>query len=249
MRCLIRCCVVLLFVAAIVPLLGFGQQQDVWKNGGEHPVSLKADTPDRRCTECHTDVGKGKYVHTALITGCSSCHQIQNKGGVTRVNLIAPVSRLCLNCHPLSKEKVLHFPYQKGECIVCHSPHASDFPNHTWAAAQDLCLGCHAAARLKVDAKQKTAVVPWGISVSFAQIQGLRYLGLNETLTANHPVAGHPVSGPNTALGPNAPPITCLSCHHAHSSNFAHLLPKTPPDPAMPLCKSCSLCVDCHHNL
>lgn len=249
MRCLSYRCALILCLATLGPMLGAGQQLDVWSKGGEHPVPLKADTADSKCTECHTDVGKGKYVHTALITGCTSCHQVRNKGGVTRVNLIAPVTQLCLNCHPLSKERVLHFPYQKGECIVCHSPHASDFPNHTWAATQDVCLGCHAAARLKVDAKQKTATVPWGIRVTFAQVQGLQYLGLNETLTANHPVAGHPVSGPNTALGPNAPPITCLSCHHAHSSNFAHLLPKTPPDPAMPLCKSCSLCIDCHRSM
>lgn len=249
MRCPSYCRALLLCLATLGPALGFGQQPDVWSNGGQHPVQLKADTADSKCTACHTGIAQGKYVHTALITGCTTCHHIQNKGGVTRVNLVSPATQLCLTCHPLSKEKVLHFPYSKGECIVCHSPHASDFPNHTWASTQDLCLGCHAAARLKVDAKLKTATVPWGITLTFAQVQGLQYLGLNQTLTANHPVAGHPVSGPNTAAGPNAPPITCLSCHRAHASNFAHLLPKTPPDPDMPLCKSCSLCIDCHHNL
>ena len=238
---LILCVVSSGFVAA--------QQVNVWSSGGPHPVRLKANTPDTQCKECHADVAKGQYVHTAMIMGCTICHQIRNKGDITRVKLVSPVTQLCLPCHSLSKDKVLHPPYKQGECIVCHSPHASDFPNHMWASVQDTCLGCHARSRLKVDAKQNTSTVPWGITLTFAQIQGLQYLGLNPALTANHPVEGHPVSGPNTALGPNAPPITCLSCHRAHGSNFAHLLPKTPPDPTMPLCKSCSLCVDCHRNM
>ncbi len=91
--------------------------------------------------------------------------------------------------------------------------------------------------------------MPWGITLTLDQMKGLLYLGLNSTLTANHPVEGHPVSGPNTAVGPGAPPISCLSCHNPHASNYANLLPKTPPDPAMKLCKSCSLCGDCHKNL
>jgi len=249
MRCqglwggLVLCLVSMGLNAAAAP------QRNVWSSGGTHPVQLKADAPDSKCTECHTEVASGKYVHTAVTMGCSSCHQIQNKGNVTHVNLVSPVTQLCLTCHSLSKDKVLHPPYKKGECIVCHSPHSSDFPNNLWASSQGTCLGCHARSRLKVDAKAKTVTVPWGITLTFAQVQGLQYLGLNETLSANHPVQGHPVSGPNTALGGNAPPITCLSCHRAHASNFAHLLPKTPPDPSMPLCKSCSLCVDCHHNL
>jgi len=225
------------------------QQLNVWSSGGAHPVPLKAGTSSETCAQCHSDIGKGKYVHTALVTGCTTCHQIKNKSGSTRVVLVAPATQLCLSCHPLAKTKVLHRPYKEGDCVVCHSPHASDFPNHTWVSVQDSCLGCHARSRLKVDDQQKTVTVPWGVTLTFRQIQGCQYVSLNPELTAGHPVAGHPVSGPNTVLGGNAPPITCLSCHNAHASNFAHLLPKTPPDPDMPLCKSCSLCVDCHRNM
>ncbi len=228
---------------------GAAQQLDVWSNGGPHPVPLKADAAAEKCNECHSNIGKGKYVHTALITGCTTCHQIKNKAGSTQVKLVFPVTQLCLSCHPLAMSKVLHRPYKLGDCVVCHSPHASDFPNHTWASTQDICLGCHAASRLKIDENKKTATVPWGITLTAGEMQGCEYLPLNQTLTAGHPVAGHPVSGPNTVLGANAPPITCLSCHQPHASNFAHLLPKTPPDPDMPLCKSCSLCIDCHKSM
>jgi len=163
--------------------------------------------------------------------------------------LIAPIRQLCINCHPLAKSKVLHSPYREGYCLVCHSPHATNFPNHTWVSTQDTCLGCHARSRQKINTEQKTVTVPWGVTLTFRAVQGCEYLSLNPDLTVGHPVAGHPVSGPNTALGATAPPITCLSCHKAHASNFAYLLPKTPPDPDTPLCKSCSLCIDCHRSM
>jgi predicted CXXCH cytochrome family protein len=251
MACLSRGWVLLLFLflISISATCAAGQQLEVWSNGGVHPVPLKTNAADATCAGCHSEIGKGQYVHSAMAMGCATCHEVQNRAGKTHVDLVSPVTQLCVTCHALSQDKVQHRPYQLGDCVVCHSPHASDFPAHTWVSTQDTCLGCHARERLKVDAKKKTVTVPWGVRLTFDQMQGWQYLNLNAALTANHPVAGHPVSGPNTALGAGAPPITCLSCHQAHASNFAHLLPKTPPDPSMPLCKSCSLCVDCHQNM
>ena len=244
-----RCRLILLLVTFMCSPLRSSAQMDVWSSGGTHPVLLKPDTQSSTCSECHSDIGKGKYVHTALEMGCTTCHKIETANGVTHINLVAPVTQVCLSCHVLAEDKVLHRPYKLGDCVVCHSPHASDFPNHTWAAAQDICLGCHARERLKVDEAKKTATVPWGVTLTFEQLQGCQYLNLNAALTANHPVDGHPVSGPNTAVGPKAPPITCLSCHVPHASNFADLLAKLPPDPSMPLCKTCGLCSDCHKQM
>jgi len=238
---------VLLPVVALVcwPLEALAQM-DVWSSGGAHPVTLKPNAESSMCSECHSSISKGKYVHSAMTMGCTTCHQVKNEKGVTQVNLVAPVTQLCLTCHSIAQDKVLHRPYKLGDCIVCHSPHASDFPAHTWVSQQETCLGCHARVRLKVNARKKTVSVPWGVTLTFNQMQGWMYLNLNATLTANHPVEGHPVSGPNTALGPKAPPITCLSCHRPHGANHANLLPKTPPDPGMSLCKTCGLCLDCH---
>jgi predicted CXXCH cytochrome family protein len=243
------CCFVLMFLALAVGDLQAVARRDVWAKGGKHPVSLPSNVDASKCSECHSDIGKGKYVHSAMAMGCTTCHQVDNQNGTTQIVLVSPVTQLCITCHALASEKILHGPYKSGDCVVCHSPHASDYLNHTWVSAQDICVGCHAAARLKVNRKKGTATVPWGITLTLDQMKGLLYLGLNSTLTANHPVEGHPVSGPNTAVGPGAPPISCLSCHKPHASNYANLLPKTPPDPAMKLCKSCSLCVDCHKNL
>jgi predicted CXXCH cytochrome family protein len=244
-----RYCVILLIGAVVGSPLRSQAQKDVWSGGGIHPVTLKSDADTATCTGCHSDISKGKYVHAALKTGCTTCHQVQNQKGATRVTLVAPITQLCITCHSLASEKVLHGPYKNGDCVVCHSPHASDFPQHTWVARQDICLGCHARARLKVNNKKKTVTTPWGVTLTFAQMKGWMFLNLDKTLTKNHPVQGHPVSGPNTALGPKSPPITCMTCHNAHGSNYPDMLIKTPPDPGQSLCVTCGLCLDCHSHL
>jgi len=212
----------------------------------EHPVPLKADTPAATCLECHGALQQGKYVHTAMSMGCTTCHAINTANGVTRVTLISPATQLCETCHSLSTDKVLHGPYREGLCVTCHSPHSSDFPAHTWASAQDTCLGCHARARLKVNQKAKTVTAPWGKTLTFAQMKGWQFLNLNRTLTGNHPVAGHPVTGPNRK--PNLPPVSCQSCHRPHASAYQSLLTAGAPKD-MKLCPTCGVCEQCHEAM
>ena len=103
-------------------------------------------------------------------------------------------------------------------------------------------MGCHVRGLPKVNAKNKTVSVPWGVTLTFQQMKGWIYLNLNQAHTANHPVMGHPVTGPNSLLGKSAPDITCLSCHRAHTSTQPNLRP--------PQCHDqMALCVSCHKNL
>jgi predicted CXXCH cytochrome family protein len=99
-------------------------------------------------------------------------------------------------------------------------------------------MGCHVRGRLKINRQTRTATVPWGVTLTFDQLKGWQYLRLNKALTANHPIEGHPVAGPNTALGEGAPNITCLSCHQPHGSNHLHLLPPAFTN-VTELCGSC----------
>jgi predicted CXXCH cytochrome family protein len=214
--------------------------------GATHPIALQANTPTATCLECHGDLTKGKYVHSALEAGCNLCHSIQTKDGVTLVMLVSPPEKLCESCHALSTDKVLHGPYREGLCVTCHSPHSSDFPGHTWASTQDTCLGCHTRQRLKVNAQARTVTTPWGKTLPVADMKGWMYLNLNSTLTGNHPVQGHPVSGPNRK--PNLPPVSCQSCHNAHASNYKNMLTAGPPKD-MPLCTTCGVCRQCHEGM
>lgn len=206
-----------------------------------HPVPLAANADTKTCMECHSSLKEEKYVHSALEMGCTACHEVKNVKGGTEVNLLQPKDVLCFMCHTKSSDPVQHQPYAEGACVVCHSPHSSNFPAHTWAAHQDICMGCHVMGMPKVDRANKTVTVPWGQSLTFKQMGSWYYLGLDSTHTKNHPVKGHPVSGPNP-LVPGAPAMTCLSCHRAHTSTVANLIPPKYP-------QQTQLCVSCHTDM
>jgi predicted CXXCH cytochrome family protein len=224
-----------------------GMSPRVDATNSTHPVALDPNAPSTNCLQCHGDVQKGQYVHTALSIGCTTCHTVATENGVTHVRLTAPAEQMCVNCHvPSTTDKVLHGPYREGLCVACHSPHASDYPAHLWASVQDICMGCHTRSRLRVDDAKQMVTTPWGQTLTFAQMKSWQYLNLNSTETLNHPVAGHPVSGPNTS--PKLGPLTCLSCHRAHGANYANLLP-VGPLASMPDCRNCGLCKQCHANM
>src|SRR5512147_2994392 len=67
---------------------------------GKHPVPLDKNTDSSKCIECHENKAKGPAVHSAIATGCTSCHEIRVNRDVTRVKLITPTSTsLCFSCH------------------------------------------------------------------------------------------------------------------------------------------------------
>ncbi len=118
-----------------------------------HPVPLEPNTDAAKCITCHEDKTKGKSVHSAIATGCLSCHEVRVNKDVTRIKLTAvtPV-KLCLQCHTdkdasQAKGRV-HSPAVR-DCLKCHDAHASDLKNQllkaTDAAGKDsnLCLQCH----------------------------------------------------------------------------------------------------------
>jgi predicted CXXCH cytochrome family protein len=118
-----------------------------------HPVPLEPGTDAAKCITCHEDKSKGKFVHSAIATGCLSCHEVRVNKDVTRIKLTAvtPV-KLCLGCHAdkdASQAKgLVHSPAVR-DCLKCHDPHTSSLKNQllkaTDGAARDsnLCLQCH----------------------------------------------------------------------------------------------------------
>jgi predicted CXXCH cytochrome family protein len=117
-----------------------------------HPVPLDKNTDAAKCLECHEDKTKGKSVHSAIATGCLSCHEIRVSKEVTRVKLITSTPQaLCLTCHAdknaASLKGTVHPPAVR-DCIRCHDPHVSENKNQllkTTAGEKgaNLCLDCH----------------------------------------------------------------------------------------------------------
>src|ERR1700759_5127067 len=95
-----------------------------------HPVPLEKNADSAKCLECHAEKAKGKNVHTAVATGCTSCHEIRVNKDVTRVKLITTTaSALCFTCHadknPAESKGLVHNPARR-DCLKCHDPHQSD---------------------------------------------------------------------------------------------------------------------------
>jgi predicted CXXCH cytochrome family protein len=118
----------------------------------EHPVPLDKNVDSAKCLECHEDKTKGKAVHSAIATGCLSCHEVRVNKDVTRIKLITSTPQaLCLSCHAEKDAATLHgtvHPPAVRDCIKCHDPHTSDNKNQLLKAesgdkGQNLCLECH----------------------------------------------------------------------------------------------------------
>ncbi|MGB7728023.1 MAG: cytochrome c3 family protein [Candidatus Acidiferrum sp.] len=117
-----------------------------------HPVPLDKNTDSAKCLECHADKAKGKFVHTAISMGCTSCHEVRVNKDVTRVKLItATPYGLCLTCHKdknAAELKGTVHPPAVRDCLKCHDPHESDNKNQllkpeTGDQKDNLCLTCH----------------------------------------------------------------------------------------------------------
>jgi predicted CXXCH cytochrome family protein len=120
---------------------------------GVHPVPLDPKADPATCAQCHEDKTKGKYVHSAIAMGCTSCHEIRVKKDTTRTKLITTTTvALCITCHADKKAADIKgriHPPAVRDCVKCHDPHTSDNKNQLRKAESgdskdtNLCLACH----------------------------------------------------------------------------------------------------------
>lgn len=191
----------------------------------EHPFLEANDLKPENCVKCHAEVQKGKSVHTALSSGCDTCHQAASANGKTTMTDTATGGDLCAMCHEMEKGPVLHAPYKAGECLACHDPHSSDYPKETLARANTLCFTCHAVNQpgVTVQGDMKTVSVLGGQTISLEEYQKAIKIALDRNGATGHPVMGHPMSG--KVPGKKDMTLSCLSCHAPHSSALPNLMP------------------------
>ena len=223
-----------------------------------HPVPLEPNTDAAKCITCHEDKTKGKAVHSAIATGCLSCHELRVTKEVTRIKLTAvtPV-KLCLGCHADKDASQIkghvHSPAVR-DCLKCHDPHVSDNKNQllkaTDAATKDanLCLQCHTQG-LNVPAKgSRHAALDGGCETCHvthktgaSAADEFRY-----HLTKAAPALCTECHDPKDAqitkdhLGINIEKADCLSCHDPHQSAAPKLMRSFQHNPFES--KSCDTC-------
>jgi len=201
----------------------------------KHPVPLEKNTDSATCISCHEDKAKGKFVHSAIAMGCTSCHEVRVDKDVTRIKLITTTTySLCLSCHDDKKVEAakgaMHPPAVR-DCVKCHDPHASDNKNQllkpvAGGEKENLCLSCH---KIGVNVPEK----------------GSRHAALDMGCDSCH--VTHK-TGPAGKLEfdfhlAKATPALCLDCHDAKSADLQKAHQNQPFDKA-----DCVTCHDPHES-
>lgn len=179
----------------------------------KHPVPLDPKADAATCIQCHENKTKGKAIHSAIATGCLSCHEVRVNRDVTRVKLItATPAKLCLQCHA-DKDAAqikgrVHNPAVR-DCLKCHDPHVSDNKNQlrkpmSGATKDDnICLSCH------------------GIGTEVAK-SGSRHTALDMGCDTCHTT--HKTGDPNRREFryhlTKATPQLCIDCHDAKDESL-----------------------------
>ncbi len=137
----------------------------------QHPVTLDPKADPSTCLQCHEDKTKGKAVHSAIATGCTSCHEVRTNKDVTRVKLITATSyRLCLKCHADKDATQISgriHPPSVRDCVKCHDPHTAENKNQLLKAEsggekENLCLSCHQTGLNTPDKGSRHAALDMG---------------------------------------------------------------------------------------
>jgi predicted CXXCH cytochrome family protein len=202
----------------------------------QHPVPLDKNTNAAKCIECHEDKTKGKAVHSAIATGCLSCHELRVNKDITRVKLTTTTTaKLCFQCHAGKDASQIkgrvHSPAVR-DCLKCHDPHTSDNKNQllkpTSGATnkENLCLACHSVG-LNTPAK------------------GSRHAALDMGCDTCH--VTHKTGDPNQRefkyhLTKNAPQL-CTDCHDPKDATIAKAHQGQPFEKA-----DCLTCHDPHQS-
>lgn len=218
-----------LLVAVLVLVSAFPAFADI------HPVPLEKNTDSSKCLECHADKAKGKSVHTAISTGCTSCHEIRVNKDVTRVKLITTTpAALCFTCHadknPAEIKGVVHKPAVR-DCLKCHDPHSSDNPNQLLKPAsggvkENLCLDCHAVGVHTPEKGSRHAALDAGC----------------DTCHVVHKTGPSPTLEFTKHLKKATPPL-CLECHDAKDADLVKAHQGQPFEKA-----DCVTCHDPHES-
>jgi len=239
------------FLLAALLLLAIPLKADI------HPVPLDKNTDSAKCLECHAEKAKGKSVHTAISTGCTSCHEIRVNRDVTRVKLITTTTYgLCLTCHAdKNAAKItgtVHKPAVR-ECVKCHDPHATDnkfqlLKPTSGDQKENLCLGCHTTGLNVPEKGSRHAALDMGCETCHLTHKTGEpgKLEFDFHLTKAPPALCVDCHDPTNAdlqkAHQNQPfgSANCMQCHDPHQSNKPKLMAKFMHPPFAD--KQCDLC-------
>lgn len=150
----------------------------------------------------------------------------------------------CQTCHQEPEEwaakKLVHAPAAAGECLTCHTPHASRHGKLIRNEPRRLCLECHEDLSDKARGEGAHAAVAAERSCLSCHDPHAsdRASLLLETVPALCVTCHQGIPTPQDSAHPHAPAAAgeCLTCHDPHGSEHASLAVEGQP----------ALCAGCH---
>ncbi len=206
-----------------------------------HPVPLEPNTDPKTCIQCHEDKANGKFVHSAIAMGCTSCHEVRSVKGVTRIKLTTNTPQaLCFTCHAdmnAANIKGTVHPPGVRDCLKCHNPHVSDYKYQllkptSGDKSQNLCLECHTQGTNVPATGSRHPALDMGCDTCHV-IHKTGERGKEEFdyhLTKSSPALCldcHDASSEDLQKAHHGQPFAtanCVQCHNPHQSNEAHLM-------------------------
>jgi len=208
---------------------------------------LLAVRESQGCYQCHQKVLKETgqtTVHQPLKNDqCSVCHDPHT--GKVKWPQNGRQADLCYQCHDhdlshhdsgqtlghaqekgRSQHKITHEPVQKGECLSCHTYHASKFPGMLKEAIPRLCYQCHPKEEKRFNKVNAHTPVQNGNCLgchdAHAGDKNLLLLSPKELCWSCHLSLQKQLGG--ATLHTPVRDGQCMECHDPHASDYKNML-------------------------
>ncbi len=224
-----------------------------------------ASLAEAKCLSCHTPHASKRAglisanAHPGFAeNNCAKCHAAGSPPGPK--SLLKPASVLCASCHDIPKRAAagaapgraagakgvagtsgrrVHPPVQKGECVVCHTPHASSREGLLVDTTTRLCVNCHRQVVASAALAHGHPPAAKGECAKCHEPHESSVPGLLVKPALELCASCHQELTKRIAQGsPHAPVARgqCLKCHASHGSSNAGML----------VTAGSALCASCH---
>jgi predicted CXXCH cytochrome family protein len=214
----------------------------------------------KRCTSCHDPHGSNQpgmlydTVHKPVLArDCAQCHELASSA--TPFATRRRGMDLCRGCHAekvvqmLDKSAVHQPVIDRTSCLNCHSPHASAQKGLLKGPMLQVCGSCHAdtlARQENSPAKHRPVAQgdcnschdPHATSAPLLLADKLKLVSCGPC-HENMQHSSHPLGPKYTDPRNRNLTLNCLSCHRAHGTEYAHMIPYA---------KTNDLCTKCHQK-